>query len=308
MILGLCAALAIASGCNKKEDTARAQSPSSDAVPAIQQAEVQQKAALEKQTAEAAKAVETEKQAAEGKAAELPKLAEAEKAAAAAQLTEAPNATTPSVVPVQALLSNEEVVSGLKAALAKGVENAVASLGQEGGFLRDLNVKIPMPDSLKKVEQTLQTLRQDKLADDFVSTMNRAAEKAVPEAAAVLGDSIKQMTVTDARAILTGTNNAATQYFRRTTETNLYERLLPIVKKATSETGVTSAYKQMMEKTGFAGSFLGNESADIDAYVTHKALDGLFVKIADEEKLIRESPVARTTDLLQKVFGAFPKQ
>lgn len=274
----------------------------------MQQSEVQQKADLEKQTAEAAKAVESDKQAAAAKAAELPKLAEAEKdVASEAPLTEAPNVTTPSVVPAEALLSDREVANGLKAALAKGVENAVTSLGKEGGFLNDLNVKIPMPDSLKKAEQTLRTLRQDKLADEFVSTLNRAAEKAVPEAAVVLGDSIKQMTVSDARAILTGTNNAATQYFRRTSETNLYERFLPIVNKATSQAGVTRAYKQMMDKAGFAGSLLGNEGGDIDAYVTHKTLDGLFVKISDEEKRIRENPAARTTDLLQTVFGTFPK-
>ena len=150
-------------------------------------------------------------------------------------------------------------------------------------------------------------LAQDKLADEFVTTMNRAAEKAVPEAAAVLGDSIKQMTMADAKAILTGSTNAATQYFRRTSETNLFERFHPIVMKATEQTGVTSAYKQMMDKASFAGSFLGSDAGDIDSYITHKALDGLFVKIADEEQRIRENPAARATDLLQKVFGAFQK-
>ena len=200
------------------------------------------------------------------------------------------------------------MVGGLKEALGKGVQQAVGSLGKEGGFLNDLSVKIPMPDSLKKVEKTLRTLRQDKLADEFVTTMNRAAEKATPEAAAVLGDSIKQMSLADARTILTGTNNAATQYFRRTSETNLYEKFLPIVKKATEQTGVTSSYKQMVAKANFGGGFgsslLNKDSMDIDGYVTRKALDGLFVKIAEEEKRIRENPIARTTDLLQKVFGA----
>ncbi|MBI3852921.1 MAG: DUF4197 domain-containing protein [Verrucomicrobia bacterium] len=205
-------------------------------------------------------------------------------------------------------LSQEQMAGGLKEALGKGVQQAVGSLGKEGGFLNDLSVKIPMPESLKKVEKTLRTLRQDKLADEFVTTMNRAAEQATPQAAAVLGDSIKQMSLTDARAILTGTNNAATQYFRRTSETNLYERFLPIVKKATEQTGVTSSYKQMMAKANFGGglgnSLLNKDSMDIDAYVTRKALDGLFIKIAEEEKRIRENPVARTTDLLQTVFGA----
>jgi hypothetical protein len=209
--------------------------------------------------------------------------------------------------PALAGLSHEEVAVGLKEALSKGVQYAVASLGTEDGFLKDLKVKIPMPETLKKVDRTLRTLRQDKLADEFITTMNRAAEKAVPEAAAVLGDSIKQMTLTDAKAILTGATNAATQYFRRTSETNLYERFHPIVMKATEQTGVTSAYKQMMDKASFASSLLGPDAGDIDAYVTHKALDGLFVKIAAEEQRIRENPAARTTDLLQKVFGAFQK-
>jgi hypothetical protein len=205
-------------------------------------------------------------------------------------------------------LSEDQMIQGLKEALSKGVEHAVETLGTEGGFLNDLHVKIPVPATMKKVEKTLRTLGQDKLADEFVTTMNHAAEKAVPEAAAVLGGAVKQMTVADATAIVTGTNNAATQYFRRTSENQLYERLLPIVKKATEETGVTRVYKEMMDKVNAGGafglSFLSKDTTDIDSYVTHKALDGLFLKIGDEEKRIRENPVARTSDLLQKVFGA----
>ncbi len=208
-------------------------------------------------------------------------------------------------------LSSDEIAGGLKEALGKGVSQAVAALGKEDGFLKDLSVKVPMPASLQKVERTLRTLGQDKMADEFVTTMNRAAEKAVPEAAAVLGDSIKQMTVADAKAILTSTNNAATQYFRRTSETNLYERFLPIVQQATAQTGVTSAYKQMLGKASFGGfsaaTFLGQDAGDIDGYITHKTLDGLFLKIGQEEQRIRENPVARTTDLLQRVFGSVGK-
>ena len=210
-----------------------------------------------------------------------------------------------------AALSNQEIAGGLKEALAKGVERAVAMLGKEDGFLQDAAVKVPMPENLQKIERTLRTLRQDKLADEFVTTMNRAAEKAVPEAAAVLGDSIKQMTLDDAKTILTGTNNAATEYFRRTSQTNLYERFLPIVQKATEQTGVTSTYKTMMAKASFggfsAGALLGQDAVNLDGYVTRKTLDGLFLKIGQEEQRIRENPVARTTDLLQKVFGAVSK-
>lgn len=205
-------------------------------------------------------------------------------------------------------LSNGEITSGLKEALSKGIQNAVKMLGQTNGFLQDPAVKIPVPDSMKTVERTLRTLHQDALADQFVTTMNRAAEQAVPEAAAVLGDAVKQMTLADAKDILMSTNQAATAYFRRTSETNLFERFLPIVKNATEQAGVTRAYKQMMGKASFGGfsldSVLGSNTTDLDGYVTHKALDGLFLKIAQEEKQIRENPVARTTDLLQKVFGA----
>ena len=217
-----------------------------------------------------------------------------------------PSATTASAP--AAALSHGEIAGGLQEALGKGVANAVAVLGKQDGFLKDASVKIPMPETLQKAERTLRTLRQDKLADEFVTTLNRAAESAVPEAAAVLGGAVKQMTLTDARAILTGTNNAATAYFRRTSATNLHERFLPIVRKATERTGVTSTYKKMMEKVSFggisAGSLLGQDATDLDGYVTRKTLDGLFLKIGQEEQRIRENPLARTTDLLQKVFGA----
>jgi hypothetical protein len=209
-------------------------------------------------------------------------------------------------------LSQDQMVGGLKEALGKGVQQAIANLGKQDGFLKDAGVRIPMPESLQKVEKALRTVRQDKLADDFVTTMNRAAEQAVPEAAAVLGDSVKQMSITDATSILTGTNNAATQYFRRTSETNLYARFLPIVKSATEKAGVTGAYKRMTDKAsggfgGFGGGLLEKQAPDLDGYVTRKTLDGLFLKIGEQEKQIRENPVARTTDLLQKVFGAVGK-
>ena len=210
-------------------------------------------------------------------------------------------------------LSNDQVVAGLKEALGNGLQHAVAQLGQAGGFLTNLNVKIPMPEKLQTVEKTLRALKQDKLADDFVTTINRAAEQAVPEATSVFGDAVKQMSITDAKAILTGTNNAATQFFRRTTQTNLYARFHPIVQKATAQTGATAAYKNMIGKAGATslggalGGFLGQDVLDLDAYVTTKALDGLFKMVADEEKKIRENPVARTSDLLKQVFGAATK-
>jgi len=213
-------------------------------------------------------------------------------------------------------LSQDQMVGGLKDALGNGLQHAIATLGHAGGFLTNLDVKIPLPEKLQTVEKTLRALKQDKLADDFVATMNHAAEQAVPEAASVFSDSIKQMSITDAKNILAGTNNAATEYFRRTTQTNLYAKFLPIVKAATDKAGVTAAYKNMMNKAGVSSSVSGllgstglvkPEDMDIDAYVTHKAMDGLFTMVAAEEKKIRENPAARTTDLLKQVFGAATK-
>lgn len=214
-------------------------------------------------------------------------------------------------------LSQDQVVDALKEALSKGVQQAVSRLGHDGGFLTNLDVRIRMPEKLRAVEKTLRAVHQDKLADEFVDTMNHAAEQAVPEAAGVFGEAIKNMSVADAKAILTGTNNAATQYFRTATQTNLFEKFLPIVKKATDQTGVTSAYKRLMGKVdgehslggfgSFGRSLFGSDAVDVDGYVTNKALDGLFKMVAEEEQRIRENPVARTSDLLQKVFGAVKK-
>lgn len=213
-------------------------------------------------------------------------------------------------------LSQEQMVGGLKEALGKGVERAVAGLGRDGGFLTNLNVKIPMPEKLQKVESALRLAGQNQMADDFVASMNHAAEKAVPVAAGVFGDSIKQMSIADAKGILNGAPDAATQFFRKTTQTNLAAKFHPIVQAATDQVGVTARYKQMMTKfnaVNTLGGLFGKspavklDAADIDTYVTDKALDGLFKMVAEEEKNIRANPVARTTDLLQKVFGAAAK-
>jgi hypothetical protein len=202
-----------------------------------------------------------------------------------------------------ASLSQNEMIDGLKEALSKGVQKAVANLGRDDGFLKNLDVKIPMPDSLKRVEQGLRMAGQDKLADDFIATMNHAAEKAVPEAAAIFGDAISKMSLDDAEAILKGPDDAATQYFRKTSEAQLTEKMLPIVKQATEKTGVTASYKKLMQQAGPITQFMGQSSPDLDRYVTGKALDGLFKMVAAEEKSIRQNPVARSTDLLKKVFG-----
>lgn len=201
-------------------------------------------------------------------------------------------------------LSQTEIAAGLKEALTVGVERAISLLGQNGGFLNDAAVRIPMPESLQTVERGLRAIGQDATADEFVATMNHAAEQAVPETTAIFVDTIKKLSVADARAILEGPDDAATRHFREQNQEQLSAAILPIVQDATEKTGVTSAYKQLVGKMGFLNQF-GNQGAlDLDAYVTDKTLDGLFLKLADEERMIRENPVARSTDLLRKVFGS----
>jgi hypothetical protein len=211
---------------------------------------------------------------------------------------------TPAGPGVAAALSDADVVAGLKEALSKGTKQAIASLGKDGGFLNNLEVKIPLPDDLKKVEKLMRSLGQGKYADQFAATLNHAAEKAVPEAATILSESISQMSLADAKSILNGPDDAATQYFRKTSEARLKERFLPIVQAATDQAGVTAAYKKLMQKAGPAARFMGGGASDLDGYVDDKALDGLFTMIAAEEKRIRQDPVARSTDLLKKVFGS----
>jgi Protein of unknown function (DUF4197) len=213
-------------------------------------------------------------------------------------------------------LSQNQVVGGLKEALSLGVSNAVSSLGRNNGFLTNLNVKITLPQKLQTVESGLRLVGQGQLADNFVASMNHAAEQAVPVAADVFGDAIQQMSITDGKGILNGPDDAATQYFRRTTQTNLFTKFYPVVQKATESVGVTSEYKAMMAKFSSVNTFGGLfgksspaalNAVDIDSYVTDKALDGLFKMVAEEEKDIRTNPVARTSDLLQKVFGSATK-
>jgi hypothetical protein len=221
----------------------------------------------------------------------------------------APSTGAPSAASSVALanLSSDQISRGLKEALGRGLDHAIAQLGQDGGFLTNMNVRIPMPEKLQTVEKLLRRAGQDKLADDFVATMNHAAEKAVPAAAPVFADSLKQMSIDDARSILNGPPDAATQFFRRTVGPQLQEKFRPIVAQATAQAGATAAYKNLLDRASFAGPFVKKESLDLDDYVTGKATDGLFQVVAEEEKKIRQNPVARTTDLLKSVFGALGK-
>jgi hypothetical protein len=204
--------------------------------------------------------------------------------------------------------SQDQVADALKQALGKGVSSAITNLGKPGGFLDNPKVRIPMPEKLATVEKGLRSLKQDKYADEFVATMNHAAEAAVPEALPIFNDAIKSMSIDDAKKLVSGGNDSATQFFKGKGEKQIQEKMMPIIKEATARTGVKSAYKKLLDQAG-GNSFLGKlniktASLDVDSYVTQKASDGLFTMIAEEEKRIRENPAARTTQLLEKVFGA----
>ena len=201
------------------------------------------------------------------------------------------------------MLSETDVTAGLKQALEKGVDYAVENLGKADGFLGNEKVKIPMPDYLRRVEQILRQLGQDQYADEFVVTMNRAAEEAVPLTADILKKGVRELTIEDAKQILNGPDDAATSYLRKVGGEQLRERIRPIVEDATSRTGVTSQYKNLFDNLGFMGGFMNPEDYDIDRYVTDQTMDGLFEMLAEQEKLIRENPVERTTDLLKRVFS-----
>lgn len=200
-------------------------------------------------------------------------------------------------------LSNDEIVSGLKEALINGSKSAVSTLGKENGFLSHPQLKIPMPEKLQAVESGLRKIGQDKIADQFVLSMNRAAEEATPKAMTIFSNVIKSMTVEDAYSILKGSDNAATEYLKEKGGGQLHQEFLPVVKQATSRVGVTEKYKALIDNLGMMSQFIDIESLDLDQYVTNKAIDGLYTLVAEQEKLIREDPAARTTELLKKVFS-----
>jgi len=202
-----------------------------------------------------------------------------------------------------AQISNRDAVAGLKAALDKGAVYAVQTLGRTNGFFGDPRVKIPLPESLQTAERLMRSLGMGRTADELILTMNRAAEAAVPEAQKLLVDAVNKMTVQDAKGILTGGDTAGTEYFRRTTQDQLRARFLPIVKRSTAKVGLAQTYNQYAGEAARFG-LVKKEQANIDVYVTDKALDGLYFMIAEEEKKIRRDPVAAASGIISKVFGA----
>lgn len=200
-------------------------------------------------------------------------------------------------------ISGKDASGGLKEALTQGAGKAVDLLGKPDGFLNNPKVKIPLPESVQKIEGLLRGFGMGKQADELVNTMNRAAEAAVPQAKPLLVNAIKQMSVEDAKGILAGGQDSATQYFRRTTSGPLGEKFKPIVKNAMSKVKLTEKYDQLAGKASKFG-LVSAKDAHLDDYVTQKTLDGLFLMIAEEEKAIRTDPVGAAGKLAQKVFGA----
>ena len=200
-------------------------------------------------------------------------------------------------------LTNTEANGGLKEALTQGVDKAVSMLGATDGFMGNNEVKIPLPSSLQKVQKMMKLMGMAKQSDELVLKMNRAAEAAVPEAKSLLVDSIKKMTVADAKAILTGPQDAATQYFKKSTSTQMAAKFLPIVEKATANVQLADSYNKFAEQ-GSKYGLVKKEDANINQYVTKKALDGVYLMIAKEEAAIRQDPVGQASGLLKKVFGA----
>jgi hypothetical protein len=198
-------------------------------------------------------------------------------------------------------LSNQEASTGMKDALTQGAGKAVELLGRQDGFLGNAKVKIPLPDMIRRFESGLRLIGMKKQADELVVTMNRAAEAAVPEAKALLVDAVKNMSVQDAKSILTGGDTAATEYFKRVTSKQLTQRFLPIVTNWTNKVGLAQQYNSFIDRGASLG--LTHQDEKIENYVTRKALDGLYLTIGEQERAIRQNPVGAATGAAKKVFG-----
>ena len=199
-------------------------------------------------------------------------------------------------------LTNDEIIAGLKEALEVGTKKAVALVSQEDGYFGNPDIKIPLPESVQKVEKLLRAAGYGQKVDAFELSMNRAAERAAPEAKSIFRDAITQMNFEDASKILNGRDNEATLYFEDKTSGRLQELFKPIVKDAMGEVGVTRSFQDLNAKAQSI-PFGKSLSFDLDQYVTDGALKGLFKMLAEQERQIRTDPAARVTDLLQKVFA-----
>jgi hypothetical protein len=198
--------------------------------------------------------------------------------------------------------ADDDTVAGLREALFVGSANAVLETGRLDGYFGNEVIRILLPERLEVVVKGLRVLGQGEVVDDFVLSMNRAAERAAPYAKEIFWDAIREIRFDDARQILTGGDTAATDYFRATTSDRLSAAFRPVVERATDKVGVTRQYKEMVGRYRSI-PFTQAVAFDVDEYVVEKALDGLFHVLAEEERKIRTDPAARVTEILQRVFG-----
>ncbi len=201
-------------------------------------------------------------------------------------------------------LSEQEVTKGLKEALDKGADQAVKTVSVKDGFLKDPLLKIEMPEEAQEAKKYALKVGMKKQVDDFEESMNRAAEGATKSALNILVNAIKQMSVSDAKGILTGGEDAATKYLLQTCEESLKHAFSPIVQSSMAKAKVAQNWEPIAKSYNKTAKFTRKKEVnpDLEAYITQKAIDGLFIKIAKEEQDIRKNPLARTSDLLKKVF------
>ncbi|MDH0144226.1 MULTISPECIES: DUF4197 domain-containing protein [Pseudomonadaceae] len=200
-------------------------------------------------------------------------------------------------------LSQSDASGGLKDALTQSAQIAVKQLGKPGGFSDNDEVRIELPGKLGKAAQTMKMMGMGEQVEELEASMNKAAEAAVPQAQAILVDAVKKMTVSDAKAILAGGEDSATQYLNKSSREQIRAKFLPIVKQATDKVGVAQQYNSFAGQAAALG-VVDAKSANVENYVTEKALDGLFKMIAEQEASIRQNPAGAATSLAKKVFGA----
>jgi len=199
-------------------------------------------------------------------------------------------------------LGSEEVAAGLREALKVGAERAVAQASRAGGFLDDPRIRIPLPERLQAAGKVLRTFGLGSQVDAFEETMNRSAEQAAGKALPIFGEAVTKLTFQDVEQIWKGPDDAATAYLERTTRERLFAEFQPVVHAASQQVGVTQAYQDLTARPEVSALVAGTD-LDLDHYVTGKALDGVFALLAEEEKKIRTDPLARTTELLKKIFS-----
>jgi hypothetical protein len=199
-------------------------------------------------------------------------------------------------------LTNEEIGNGLKEALTQGISKGADALSQADGYFKNPKIKIPFPPDAQKMEKSLRDIGMGKDVDEFILTLNRGAEDAAKQAKPIFVDAIKKMTITDVMTILKGQPDAATQYLKKTTNAQLQAQFKPVIKASLDKVGATKHYKDLATAYDKI-PFVKKVNPDLEAYTTDLAIQGLFYTIAQEEKEIRANPVARTTDLMKKVFS-----